>query len=335
MENNNNNYEQTPVGQNTGTLLTTEPNLAAGMKPEKQVIASESDNSSRKIIILSITTGLFALLAIVLGIVLFLPKKDSPTSGIPTQTTDDDSDNGYTHNIDINTVEGNEEVTEILNILATNVEKNSSAITTNSNLEIFYIPEGFNTHINLRLSFARTIATNLEKVKATLVENGYELVGEMPHASSAPMPTTYEYVNKEKEIVCGIYAITNESTGAENVYASCAKTSWTWLTEEEKALLSALETAYYKKTNKYPEKMISLGIKIKDSEYKPYQTTYVSTDGGSSQFFRTSPYSEWQYFRTSYMAPSCEEFDTEDLKKAYLGEICYDFENEAQSTVQL
>ncbi len=332
MENNNN--IQTPADPTVGAPTTTESSTTT-TDPEKQVIASGPDNSSRKIVILSITTGLFALLAIVFGIVSFLPKKESQTSGIPSHSTtdDDDSDGGYAQNIDINTVEGNEEVTEILNILATNVEKNSSAITTNSNLEIFYVPEGFNTHINLRLSLAKTIATDMEKVKATLAENGYKLVGEMPHATSAPMPTTYEYINNEKEIVCGVYAVTNEKTGAENVYVSCAKTSWTWLTEEEKALLLALEAAYYKKTNKYPEKMISLGIKIKDSEFKPYQTIIVSTNDGNSQFYRTSPYSEWQYFRTSLVAASCGEYNTEDLKKAYLGEICYN--DKAQSTVQL
>ena len=331
MENNNNNYGQTPVTPTAGTPIATDPNITPGTDPEKQVIASGPD-STRKIVILSITTGLFALLAIVFGIISFMPKKDTQTSGIPSQNTSDDSEGGYNHNVDINTVEGNEEVTEILNILATNVEKNSTAIITNSNLEIFYVPEGFNTHINLRFSLSRTIATDMEKVKSILTENGYELVGEMPHASSAPMPTTYEYINKDKEIVCGIYAVTDKTRG-ENVYASCAKTSWTWLTEEEKALLSALETAYFKKTNKYPEKMISLNIKIKDSEYKPYQTTIVSTNDGNSQFFRTSPYSEWQYFRTSLVAASCEEYNTEDLKKAYLGEICYN--GKKQSTVQL
>ena len=296
------------------------------------------DNSTQKIVILSITTGFFAMLAIVFGIINFLPGRDSGQSGSGdsgSSSSQDDSDDDYSPPINTNTVEGYQEVNSLLETLVLNVGKNSTPIATNSNVEIFYVPDGLKSHVSLRLSLARTIDSNLEKVKSNLESQGFILVGEMPHATSAPMPTAYEYVNVSKDMVCGIYSVTNEKTGGEGVYTSCGKTSWTWLTDEEKNTISELEEAYFEKNGEYPKKIDSITLKIKDSRFKPYQTAVVSTTGNSF-FYRTSPNSKWQYFRTSLVAATCDEYNTDDLRKAYLGEVCYTGENNTvPSTVQL
>ena len=274
---------QIPTGPNANTQTPINPSVNPGAitspEPDKQAIASPKDNSTQKIVILSITTGFFAMLAIVFGIINFLPGKDGGQSGdggsdSGNSTTDDGSGDNYSP--PTSAAEGYQEVNDLLETLVLNVGKNSTPIATNSNVEIFYVPEGLKTHVNLRLSLARTIDSNLEKVKSNLESQGFTYVGEMPHATSAPMPTAYEYVNVKKDIVCGIYSITNDKTGEEGVYTSCGKTSWTWLTEEEKALISELEEAYHESTGEYPKKIDSITLKVKDSRFKPYQTAVSS-----------------------------------------------------------
>ena len=59
---------------------------------------------------------------------------------------------------------------------------------------------------------------------------------------------------------------------------------------------------------------------IVDSKQKPYQSTWVGAYG----FWRKSPQDVWVFFKVTHDIPECDEYDTEDLKKAYLGEVCVD-----------
>ena len=203
-----------------------------------------------------------------------------------------------------------------------------------------YKPEGLNTHIPMKLDIVKKIRTrnNEEAIYAALESNfkksGFESVGILPHLGSAG-PKIDGYFNTSRDIVCGIYEDSEPGySGIENyVYLRCAKTDWVWLTEDEKKMVGELETAYRDKTGEYPTTLYNLENKIKDSQNTPYQTLEVEIGGGYALFYRTSPEGKWQYFAGGQSYLDCSDYNTEDLKKAFAGDVCYN--GNQQSTVQL
>ena len=81
--------------------------------------------------------------------------------------------------------------------------------------------------------------------------------------------------------------------------------------------------------------MYNLNNNIKDSQYTPYQTLRISVGGAAGLFYRTSPEAKWQFFTGTQAVLDCSDYNTEDLKKAYLGEPCYNYNTQTDSTVQL
>jgi len=66
-------------------------------------------------------------------------------------------------------------------------------------------------------------------------------------------------------------------------------------------------------------------LKIKDSAYAPYQTMIAYGPRGGTMFYRTSPDEPWQWFQewTTQAVTYCGDYNTDDLKRAFLGDICW------------
>ena len=213
-----------------------------------------------------------------------------------------------------------------------------------------YKPDGFDTFVTMRLDIMTEIVdrnltdpnalgSNMNTIKIRLENAGFSSLGILPRLGSAG-PQAYGYLNTGRNIICSV------SEGAESgnygvvnyyyVLLECAKTDWIWLTEEEKSLVYDLTTAYYEKEGEYPDILYNFD-NIKNSQYEPYQTLMVGVSGAHAEFYRVSPDAKWQFFTAGQAAPDCSEYNTEDLKKAYLGEVCYEYGNgySKQSTVQL
>lgn len=65
-------------------------------------------------------------------------------------------------------------------------------------------------------------------------------------------------------------------------------------------------------------------LEIKDSKHAPYQTMTGGVLGAAGLWYRVSPDAPWQWFTGAQAVLDCSEYDTDDLKKAFAGEPCYE-----------
>lgn len=232
------------------------------------------------------------------------------------------------------------EVTATLESLTSNIEKMHAYVEYSDNLA--YKASGANTFVPIKFSIKKETssyddnseaAKDLATLKANLTNAGFSSIGIIPFRGSAG-PQIDGYLNSETNTICGVISDSHyyDDVAHDYIILECAKTNWTWLTKEDETLIKAFETAYYNKTGSYPYIMTSWNNQIKNSEYKPYQNVWVGIGGGAGLFYRTSPDAEWQFFTGTQGLLECGDFNTDDLKKAYLGEQCWD---NGQSTVQL
>ncbi len=108
------------------------------------------------------------------------------------------------------------------------------------------------------------------------------------------------------------------------------------------SLAEQLKNAYKNKEGKELSSINVAEQDIKNSTVSPYQTVVANIVidlGGNyttspALFYRVSPNAEWQYFTLSQGQLPCSDYNTDDLKKAYAGETCFNETNGTQSTVQ-
>jgi len=121
----------------------------------------------------------------------------------------------------------------------------------------------------------------------------------------------------------GIYCF--ESGASAPFRASCSKE--TWISDDSKDLvLSLAKTANQKYIAADPSN-------ITDSSVIPYQRITASGLNAAMLFYRVSPDSEWQFFVGTQGVLLCSDY-TDDVAKAFAGEICWDDSTNQQSTVQ-
>ena len=236
------------------------------------------------------------------------------------------------------------EVMSVMNDLKAGIENTWSGNIENDS-GLVYKPDGLNTYIPMKLNLLTEIsnsdnsATNVNALKNKLEEAGFKYLGVLPFNGSAG-PEIFGYLNPDN-IVCGVYGgvvyqDVNDS-GSEYAALECGKTNWHFLTNEEYELVNELGEALYDKTktgSKYPYLISFDGASIKDSPVDSYQTLTVGLGGARGMFYRVSPTDKWQYFTAGQDAPTCDAYDTDDLKKAFAGTTCYDTNTKTWSTVQ-
>lgn len=315
------------MGKDTSDQSTTPEAVVEPIKTKKK--------HNVPAIVLAFFMLAFAGAAIFFGIKYFEPKENKPAE----PTTADEIKEDKKSDVTTKTIADDyKEVEEMVGNLSAGIEK---AYGTRNGQGLTYKPEGLNTHIPTRLTIVEEIMiqNNERAIYAALESNfkksGFESIGTLPFLGSAG-PKIDGYLNASRNIVCGVSEDSEWGYGGAQdfVYLECAKTDWTWLTKDEKALVAELEAAYHEKTGEYPTTIHNFGnSNPKNSKQEPYQTLSVSLGGGFGLFYRTSPDAKWQFFTGGQAPPDCSEYNTEDLKKAYLGEFCYN--GLAESTVQL
>ncbi len=131
------------------------------------------------------------------------------------------------------------------------------------------------------------------------------------------------YTNPDSNIICSV-----------NYFGtSCGYYKWVY--DETITLVNQLAEAYKNKEGEYPGVITLCEYStIEDSSVSPYQTIGVSFDGAGGSFYRVSPSAEWQFFGGGQTAFSCDKYNTQDLKNAYAGEVCYDEVSGTNLTVQ-
>ena len=131
------------------------------------------------------------------------------------------------------------------------------------------------------------------------------------------------YTNPDSNIICSV-----------NYFeTSCGYYKWVY--DDTITMVNQLAEAYKNKEGEYPGVITLCEYStIEDSSVSPYQTIGVSFDGAGGSFYRVSPSAEWRFFGGGQTAFSCDKYNTQDLKNAYAGEVCYDEVSGTNLTVQ-
>ena len=138
--------------------------------------------------------------------------------------------------------------------------------------------------------------------------------------------STRSYINLETGVVC--IAPEDEVYG---IKFGCGHTSWldedrlAFANELAKAVVDAGKAEYLKGS------FISVNTDadmIQDSKIAPYQTlranlVSMGMGGASALFYRVNPEAEWRFFALAQGFLPCDYYDTDDLRKAYVGTQCY------------
>ena len=223
-----------------------------------------------------------------------------------------------------------EEVKSLVERVATGFTRYSALAVPGDGL--VYKPKNFNTHILMRFDLEETIEepSNQTYVEERLLAEGYEYLGTVPFIGSAG-PQIHSYINNDSEIVCNMYEFSEwNSYNGNSAYVklSCAKTNWHWLSEDEILLANGLAEAYYEETGEYPSVLHNYIGQIDDSGYESYQRIRATIGGGYALFYRSSAEDDWKYFTGGQSPLMCEEYDTDDLKKAFAGYECFNASGE-------
>lgn len=191
---------------------------------------------------------------------------------------------------------------------------------------IYYRPEGFEVAIALNRSYGFEVAGQNE-VNLNELENqgyyAYKEIGEMlenkgfvrldGNYATGSAGSEILYVNEGDGIVCGV--------PFWGVSLSCAATDW--YDKDDAELSNELAKVYNEATGENATLLRARVADIKNSPVAPYQNISVGMQGFGAMFYRMSPEAEWVYFTSGQMGPSCEDFNTDDVRKAFAGESCW------------
>ena len=121
------------------------------------------------------------------------------------------------------------------------------------------------------------------------------------------------------------YTLINDNSGVicrmGYVYLGCGHKDW--YNKENAALSDNLARVVLDATGEDPHLVVADVNQIKNSEISPYQRIEAMRQGFGSMFYRVSPEAEWQYFTSGQAGPTCSEYNTDDLRKAFAGMHCY------------
>ncbi len=151
---------------------------------------------------------------------------------------------------------------------------------------------------------------------------GFTVTDEIYTTASAGGPSSL-YQNKSTGIVCSGSAFWNIACGHQD-----------WYNKENANFSNDLAKVYEAATGESAHYLIAKIDGIKDSLISPYQTISVMMSGFGASFYRTSPESPWVFAFRGQDGPTCDEFNTQDLKNAFAGQTCWDTSTNTDSEVQ-
>ena len=145
-------------------------------------------------------------------------------------------------------------------------------------------------------------------------------------------PKSFHYANMDVDLLSwyegdGIFC---EYEKLSEITLSCADKSW--YTDEQKELTLALRAAYKKKTGEEGSE-ISIPNAHKIEKKNGYEHLVAYDSNAVAHYYRKDG-GEWKYFISTQAPVSCDKYDTDELKEAYNGTICYDSTTYADSVVK-
>jgi hypothetical protein len=162
------------------------------------------------------------------------------------------------------------------------------------------------------------------KVRTILENHGLKKTA----SSAAGYVGEVDYYSSEDGYIC---VFTPESSP---LYLDCGHTSW--LSQAKKDLVKQLADAY-KRGVETSYAVVYVDADPEEIETSPngeYQRIYGGLDNAGVLFYRKGSDGEWKYFTATQQALGCDQYDTDELKAAFEGRDCYDYENNKSSTVK-
>lgn len=213
-----------------------------------------------------------------------------------------------------------------------------SLVRVYNDLHPWYRPEGLKTTTEMTLSYGLMFVTDVDggfgnyngreekilngEVRDALIEelkrNGFTEYRSRPIWGD-------QYLNGEAGIICGV-----EGPGLA-FRAVCSSVNW--YSTDNWDLKNELAEAYKQKEGDYPL-IIRIDGDIKDSGYERYQRLTAAVSNAAGLFYRVSPESEWKFFQATQGIIECSEYNTDDLKRAFIGDKCWNTTTWQDDTVK-
>lgn len=155
--------------------------------------------------------------------------------------------------------------------------------------------------------------------------------------------TLSEYTNADVKCSLGtVYKSFDNTKDPVEISVGCLDTpGYVKLATSMKPFYDAYAASPDGKQSSVAPLYITKGDETRVSKTSGYQTASIamatvdSRVGGYAALYYQTPDKAWHYFLGTQSDIPCAKFSTADLKKAYLGERCYDIQLNKYSTVQL
>lgn len=178
-----------------------------------------------------------------------------------------------------------------------------------------------------------TALADLNAVKSILLNNKLAESIKQAGDDQAMFIAYYE----SSTIICGLsdqkpYQV---STGATDYTVTLGCADKSAYTDNAKTLKPYFDV--YKNQSEYDTSKLTLSMPVvKESPIKGYSNAGVSINGseydsvgGFAALFYTTPDGALRFFKGTQNSIPCEDFNTDDIRKAYAGESCYDETDDA------
>lgn len=185
----------------------------------------------------------------------------------------------------------------------------------------YYKPDSLNAYVQLiRGTFAEVATTDGLLWTLASTDGAAEALassGFVEYGPSYSFPPTQQYLNTNTGVICAV----------ANVGYGCGHISWLSITDEWAAFANGIGAAFHESEEQYPVILAHVWDNstlplLYNSEYTPYQYTFVGISNYRGMFYRASATSDWVYFGGTQSVLDCSEY-TGEAEKGFMGYICY------------
>ncbi len=194
-------------------------------------------------------------------------------------------------------------------------------------------------HYSYEISHTGNSMVAVDNFASFLIDNDFSYTG-IDSGTFDDDESIRTYKNDQSGVICSVYD--NEYSLPHRLI--CSHEAW-YIAEDSqeaelhngiaKAVKNAVTAGMIKNMPTSLDIHLDYGtLGIKDSEYEPYQSARVSLLNGWAKFYRVSPDADWVYFKGGNGSDLyCSEYNTEDIKKAFAGDMCFDDDSGEMITI--
>lgn len=185
-----------------------------------------------------------------------------------------------------------------------------------------YKPETLNAYVQLNRDYYLEVTTVDDISASGFIDTNsiVEALDGLGFAAYGPIyawPPTQQYINTDTGVICSV-----DAAGSD-----CGHISWLSITDEWAAFANGIGAAFHESEEQYPVILAHVWDNstlplLYNSEYTPYQYTFVGISNYRGMFYRASATSDWVYFGGTQSVLDCSEY-TGEAEKGFMGYICY------------